>query len=42
MPLHWKIDAQQKLATATAEGDVTRAEIEALKAPAPKKNAKKD
>ena len=30
MPLHWKIDAQQRLATATAEGDVTRAEIEAF------------
>lgn len=28
MPLHWTIDPQQRLATATAEGDVTRAEIE--------------
>ena len=30
MPLHWKIDAQQRQATAAAEGDVTRAEIEAF------------
>lgn len=28
MPLHWTIDPQQRLATATAEGDVTRADIE--------------
>ncbi|MDI1287129.1 MAG: STAS/SEC14 domain-containing protein [Reyranella sp.] len=28
MPLHWTIDPQQRLATATADGDVTRADIE--------------
>jgi hypothetical protein len=28
MPLHWTIDPQERLATATAEGDITRAEIE--------------
>ena len=30
MPLHWKIDAQQRQASAVAEGDVTRSEIEAF------------
>jgi hypothetical protein len=30
MPLHWTIDAQQKLVTAVAEGDVTRPEFVAF------------
>lgn len=29
MPLHWEVDLQQKLVTVVAEGDVTRAEVEA-------------
>lgn len=29
MPVHWEIDQQQKLVTVVAEGDVTRAEVEA-------------
>ena len=30
MPLHWTIDATEKLVTATAEGGITRAEFEAF------------
>ncbi|MDP1966892.1 MAG: STAS/SEC14 domain-containing protein [Reyranella sp.] len=29
MPVHWEVDLQQKLVTVVAEGDVTRAEVEA-------------
>jgi len=29
MPLHWEVDLQQRLVTVVAEGDVTRAEVEA-------------
>lgn len=29
MPFYWDIDPQQRLVTAVAEGDVTRAEVEA-------------
>jgi len=28
MPLHWIVDSKERLVTATAEGDVTRAEVE--------------
>jgi hypothetical protein len=30
MPLHWTIDPKQRLVTAIADGDVTRAEFEAF------------
>lgn len=30
MPFHWKIDSQQKLITVVAEGDVTKAEVDAF------------
>jgi hypothetical protein len=30
MPFHWKINSQQKLVTVVAEGEVTRAEIDAF------------
>jgi hypothetical protein len=29
MPVNWEVDPQQKLVTVVAEGDVTRAEVEA-------------